>query len=129
MTEIQPQEFLNQALLKPVVDVRSPAEYAQGHIPGAINLPLFSDEERALVGTAYKKSGRSQAFDLGLDLVGPKMSGFVKAARELAPQKEILLHCWRGRYAKCLHGLAAGNGRLPDQCAERRLQGLPLAYT
>lgn len=96
MKEIGPQEFLGQATQKPVVDVRSPAEYAHGHIPGAINLPLFTDEERARVGTTYKMVGRSQAFDLGLDLVGPKMSGFVQAAREFAPEKQILVHCWRG---------------------------------
>jgi tRNA 2-selenouridine synthase len=96
MKEIGPQELLSQSAGKPVVDVRSPSEYNQGHIPGAINLPLFTDEERARVGTAYKKIGRSQAFDLGLDIVGPKMSGFVQAARELAPEKQILVHCWRG---------------------------------
>ncbi|MFA5814786.1 MAG: tRNA 2-selenouridine(34) synthase MnmH [Bacteroidales bacterium] len=96
MKEVGPQEFLSQASRKPVVDVRSPFEYAQGHIPGAINLPLFTDEERARVGTAYKRTGRSQAFDMGLDIVGPKMSGFVQAAREFAPEKQILVYCWRG---------------------------------
>jgi len=96
MKEIGPGDFLSQSAQLPVVDVRSPAEFSQGHIPGAINLPLFSDEERARVGTAYKKTGRSQAFDMGLDIVGPKMSGFVQAAREFAPEKQILVHCWRG---------------------------------
>jgi tRNA 2-selenouridine synthase len=96
MKEIEPRDFLNQSGAWPVVDVRSPSEFMQGHIPGAINLPLFSDEERALVGTTYKKIGRSEAFDLGLDIVGPKMSRFVQAAREFAPDKHILVHCWRG---------------------------------
>lgn len=96
MKEIGPQEFLFQLSGKPVVDVRSPSEYLHGHIPGAINLPLFTDDERTRVGTTYKKVGRSQAFDLGLDIVGPKMSGFVQSAREFAPEKEILVHCWRG---------------------------------
>ena len=82
MTEIGPGEFLSQASLKPVVDVRSPSEFAMGHIPGAVNMPLFTDEERARVGTAYKKIGRSQAFDLGLDIVGPKMSAIVQSARD-----------------------------------------------
>jgi len=59
-------------------------------------MPLFDDDERARVGTTYKKTGRSQAFDLGLDIVGPKMSGFVQAARSLIPEKQILVHCWRG---------------------------------
>ena len=96
MKEIGPAEFLLQATGKPVIDVRSPSEFARGHIPGAINLPLFTDEERARVGTAYKKTGRSQAFDLGLDIVGPKMSGFVQSARKLAPEKQAFVHCWRG---------------------------------
>jgi tRNA 2-selenouridine synthase len=96
MKEIGPEEFLFRASSMPVVDVRSPSEYLLGHIPGAINLPLFDDEERSRVGTAYKKTGRSQAIDLGLDIVGPKMSGFVQAARSLAPEKQVLVHCWRG---------------------------------
>ena len=96
MKEIGPAEFLLQAAGKPVIDVRSPSEFARGHIPGAINLPLFTDEERARVGTAYKKTGRSQAFDLGMDIVGPKMSGFVQSARKLAPEKQAFVHCWRG---------------------------------
>ncbi len=96
MKEIQPGEFLELAAVQPVVDVRSPSEYALGHIPGAINMPLFNDEERARVGTIYKQTGRSEAFDMGLDIVGPKMSGFVQVARELAPEKRILVHCWRG---------------------------------
>lgn len=96
MKEIEPGEFLELASAQPVVDVRSPSEFSQGHIPGAVNIPLFSDDERAGVGTAYKQVGRSQAFDMGLDIVGPKMSGFVQAARELAPEKQILVYCWRG---------------------------------
>src|SRR5205807_2899442 len=55
-------------------DVRSPAEYAHAHIPGAINLPLFSDEERAAVGTVYKQQGQKEAIRLGVKLVGPKLS-------------------------------------------------------
>jgi len=51
----------------PVVDVRAPAEFAQGHIPGARNLPLFSDDERATVGTTYKQQGRAAAVQVGLE--------------------------------------------------------------
>ena len=80
----------------PVLDVRSPAEFAQGHIPLAASLPLFSNEERALVGTAYKKEGKEKAILLGFDLAGPKWSGFVRQALELAPEKKVALHCWRG---------------------------------
>ena len=76
--------------------MRSPKEFAQGHIPGAHNIALFSNEERAVVGTIYKNSGKESAVLRGLDIVGPKMSGFVKAARKLAVDKKILVHCWRG---------------------------------
>lgn len=80
----------------PVVDVRTPAEFAQGHIPGAHNIALFSDEERVQVGTTYKQQGREQAILLGFDLTGSKWSGFIKQALEIAPDKKIALHCWRG---------------------------------
>ncbi|MGV9013571.1 MAG: rhodanese-like domain-containing protein [Flavobacteriales bacterium] len=56
----------------PVIDVRSPGEFKQGHIPGAHSLPLFSNEERAVVGTLYKKKGRDEALLEGLRIVGPK---------------------------------------------------------
>lgn len=47
-----------------IVDVRSPAEYLAGHIPGAVNIPLFSNEERAVVGTAYAKNGNQRAVEI-----------------------------------------------------------------
>ncbi|MBM3403300.1 MAG: tRNA 2-selenouridine(34) synthase MnmH [Bacteroidetes bacterium] len=80
----------------PVVDVRSPLEYSQGHIPGAFNIPLFNDEERARVGTLYRQSGSEAAVLLGLDLAGVNLSRFVKEAKKIAPEKEVLVHCWRG---------------------------------
>jgi tRNA 2-selenouridine synthase len=80
----------------PVLDVRAPAEFMHGHIPGAQNLPLFSDEERVRVGTTYKREGRAAAILLGFDLTGPKWSAFVREALILAPEKKIVLHCWRG---------------------------------
>ncbi|HLG04366.1 MAG TPA: tRNA 2-selenouridine(34) synthase MnmH, partial [Bacteroidia bacterium] len=88
--------FLAKKGVLPVIDVRSPGEFAHGHIPGAINLPLFSDEERAKVGTVYKKDGREQAILLGFELVGPKMADFSRKGMELAVAKRILVHCWRG---------------------------------
>ena len=80
----------------PILDVRSPGEYAQGHLPGAISFPLFSDDERAQVGTCYKQKGRETAIELGLELVGPKMAGLVKQAKALAPKRQVRVHCWRG---------------------------------
>jgi tRNA 2-selenouridine synthase len=80
----------------PLADVRTPAEFGHGHVPGAFNLPLFSNEERVRVGTTYKQVGKEAAILLGFDLTGPKWSGFIKQALEIAPQKKIALHCWRG---------------------------------
>jgi tRNA 2-selenouridine synthase len=88
--------FLEKLKTTPLIDVRSEGEYQQAHIPGAISLPLFNNEERALIGTAYKKVSQEHAMLMGLDFVGPKMSGFVKRAKKLAPNNEILVHCWRG---------------------------------
>ena len=90
------EEFLTLKKTLPLVDVRSPAEFAEGHIPGAINIPIFNDEERAIVGTLYKNKGRNPAIEKGLELVGPKMAGFVRQALELASDKKMLVHCWRG---------------------------------
>ena len=80
----------------PVLDVRAPKEFTAGHVPGALSLPLFTDEERKQVGTTYKQVSKDQAVLLGLDLFGPKMSDMVRQAEELAPDKEVMLHCWRG---------------------------------
>ncbi len=79
-----------------IIDVRSPKEFSQGHIPGAYNLPLFSNEERALVGTCYKQKGKEPAIKIGLEIVGPKMASFIEDAQKISPNKQILVHCWRG---------------------------------
>jgi len=97
MAQILPiEKFLPLTDRLPLVDVRSPAEFAQGHIPGAVNIPLFDNEERAIVGIGYKNGGKEHAVQLGLEIVGPKLADFVKQAKRLAPKKEILVHCWRG---------------------------------
>ncbi|MVM29615.1 tRNA 2-selenouridine(34) synthase MnmH [Spirosoma sp. HMF4905] len=89
--------FLEKAQNLPVIDVRSPGEYDRAHIPGAVNIPLFDNDERALVGTKYKHAGKDAAVLLGLSLVGPKLAGFVKQSKKLNPaNKEVLVHCWRG---------------------------------
>lgn len=93
--------FLAKAQTSLVFDVRSPAEYAHAHIPNAISLPLFSDEERKVVGTAYKQRSRQQAIKYGLDFFGPKMKQMVEQVEQLVAEKQpgnpdILVHCWRG---------------------------------
>ncbi len=90
------ETFLQQAQHIPVIDVRTPAEFAQGHIPGAYNIPLFSNEERAIIGTIYKRQNKDKAVMEGLKFVGPKMYDYVTTGKKLSKNKKILVHCWRG---------------------------------
>jgi tRNA 2-selenouridine synthase len=82
-----------------IVDVRAPIEFAKGHIPNAINVPLLDDTQRALVGTCYKKKGKKAAVVLGVELIGPKMGELAKQGLELAkrsPTNKLQLYCHRG---------------------------------
>lgn len=95
--KIHIEQFLELAKQHPVLDVRSPGEYKHAHIPGACSLPLFTDEERKIVGTAYKQESREQAIKLGLDFFGVKMRKMVEEAEQLSSNsKTVLVHCWRG---------------------------------
>ena len=81
----------------PLIDVRTPSEYKKGHIPRSFNIPLFSDTERARVGTIYKQGNRISAIMEGLDIVGPKMSVLLKQGLlKSGKGKKLLLYCWRG---------------------------------
>lgn len=80
----------------PIIDVRTPAEFGQGHLPGAINLPLFTNQERHEVGLCYKNQGKDEAVKLGLKFVGPKLSEMVESVSTLAPSKKLSVYCWRG---------------------------------
>ncbi len=93
------ETFLTLSNNMPLLDVRSPAEFAQGHIPGAISLPLFTNEERAVIGTLYKEQGRDAAFAHGLTLVAPKIEGFLASVAHISAThgtKNLALYCWRG---------------------------------
>lgn len=89
-------EYLKQRNSLPLLDVRTPAEFEQAHIPGAYNLPIFNNEERVHIGTTYKQTGREEAILLGFDYTGKKWRNFIETALSIAPQKKIALHCWRG---------------------------------
>ncbi len=93
---LDPDTFLQLSPQGVVVDVRTPAEFASGHIPGAVNLPLFSNEQRAEVGTIYTRVGRDQAVLRGLEFVGSRLVEIVTRAKEISQGREIFLHCWRG---------------------------------
>jgi tRNA 2-selenouridine synthase len=94
--KIDIQSFLALAETMPVIDVRSPKEFAEGHIPGAFNIPLFDDNERASVGTKYKKEGRIPAIVEGLRQSGPSMSQKLSTALKVSAGRRLLVHCWRG---------------------------------
>lgn len=89
-------QFLQLAEFHPVIDVRSPLEFETGHIPGALNIPLFDNEERAIVGTKYKKEGRVPAIVEGIKRVGPAMYKKLGQALNNAGSGNLLVHCWRG---------------------------------
>lgn len=94
-TFLTPQQFLTTGA-EVLVDVRSPGEFGQGHWPGAQNLPLFSDEERAEVGTLYKQTSPDAALLRGLEIAGSKMRWYVEESRRLASNQILTIHCWRG---------------------------------
>jgi len=94
---IQIDDFLTLRNSIPIVDVRSPSEYSKAHVPGAYNIPLLNDEERASVGTTYKNQGRIEAIKLGFSIVGPKILEKVDAAEQIAGNGgKLILYCWRG---------------------------------
>ncbi|HMU45081.1 MAG TPA: tRNA 2-selenouridine(34) synthase MnmH [Chitinophagaceae bacterium] len=99
--KIHIEKFLELAKTHPVIDVRSPGEFNHAHIPGAVSLPLFTDEERKVVGTTYKRQSREQAIKIGLDFFAPKMRTMVEEAEQVCELKNtnaktILVYCWRG---------------------------------
>jgi tRNA 2-selenouridine synthase len=88
-----------------IIDVRSPAEFEHAHIPSALNLPLFDNEQRAMIGTTYKKQSREAAIKAGLPLFGNKMLPMIETVESwiAAAQKDneltkptLYVHCWRG---------------------------------
>jgi tRNA 2-selenouridine synthase len=99
--KITVEEFVQLSLVHPVFDVRSETEFSHAHIPGAFNLPLFNNEERAVVGTIYKQSSRELAIKKGLEYFGPKMKDMIvfvekTMAKINIENKTVLVHCWRG---------------------------------
>ncbi len=96
LNKLPADDFLRLRASLPVADVRSPGEFTAGHIPGAVNIPLFDDAQRAEVGTTYKREGSARAVMQGIDLAAPGMSGKLKSGMELASGGRLLVYCWRG---------------------------------
>ncbi|HML79680.1 tRNA 2-selenouridine(34) synthase MnmH [Geobacter sulfurreducens] len=79
-----------------VVDVRTPLEYEEDHLPGAINVPLLTNEERVEIGTIYKQTGPLEARRRGLNLTAHRFPAMVEAIARAAADRPILVYCWRG---------------------------------
>lgn len=94
--KIDIKSFLELPKEIPLFDVRTPAEFTQGHIPKAKNLALFSNEERAVVGTIYKQESPKAALLQGLEYVGPKMRPLIEQVEASTDSKTVAVHCWRG---------------------------------
>ncbi|HHW06532.1 MAG TPA: tRNA 2-selenouridine(34) synthase MnmH [Clostridia bacterium] len=78
------------------VDVRSPEEYEHDTIPGAVNVPLFDNEERHRIGVVYAEHGPQEARKLGLSLIAPKLPQMVNRLWELKHGRQMVIFCWRG---------------------------------
>lgn len=88
--------FLSLRNQAPILDVRSESEFRDGHIQGAINIPILNNEERKIVGTLYKQQGKNAAIKEGISLVGPRLSSIIEQAESCAKDNTLLVHCWRG---------------------------------
>ncbi len=80
-----------------IIDARSPAEYAEDHVPGAVSCPVLSDEERARVGTLYKQVSPFEARKVGAVLVARNVARHIEAHFLDKPRDwRPLVYCWRG---------------------------------
>lgn len=81
-----------------LVDARSPAEFAEATIPGAVNIPIFDDAERARVGIVYKEVGKGAAKKLAVELVAPRIPALIETVETARAGRKapVLVFCWRG---------------------------------
>lgn len=92
INEIDPEKHL-------LFDVRSPKEYEEYHLPGAECLSIFTNEERAEIGTLYKQHSKELAMQRGLEVVGPKLPLLfkrIKSVKDQNPTKDVVIYCARG---------------------------------
>ncbi len=124
MKTIKIQEFIKVSKYLPIIDVRTPAEFSDGHITGAINIPIFSNEERAVVGTKYKQESRDTAIAKALEYVAEKTNSYLDELQRLVPSQQICVYCWRGGFR------SEGMGLLFQTAGKKvyRLQGGYKAY-
>jgi tRNA 2-selenouridine synthase len=102
--KIDVESFLRLSEVFPVLDVRSPGEYFHAHIPNACSVPIFTDEQRKIIGTAYTQQSRQIAVDHGLNYFSERMKIISAEVEQISSQnnlnnnsdKTFLVHCWRG---------------------------------
>ncbi|MBI4152449.1 tRNA 2-selenouridine(34) synthase MnmH [Candidatus Woesearchaeota archaeon] len=94
VTKINVEEALKEPGIV-FLDTRTPKEFAEDHVLDAVNLPLLSDEERAVVGTIYKQVSQEKAIEQGIEFFSKKMPQFIKEAGKYK-DKKIVVYCWRG---------------------------------
>ena len=116
---IEINEFLELRNKLNIIDVRSPSEFAKGHIPKAVNIPLFSDDERADVGTRYKKMNRENAIHQGLEYAANRANYYLDSAAKLDDGNGVLVYCWRGgmrslAFCKLLNAVGIDTFRLEN---------------
>lgn len=93
-TDISIERLIDEKKNMTLIDVRSPSEYKDFTIPGSLNIPIFSDAERAEVGTIYKQVGPEAAEERGLEIFSAKLPDFIKAFKQIEGDKTVF--CWRG---------------------------------
>ena len=100
------------------IDVRSPAEYEVDHIPGAVNLPIFDNDERREIGTLYKMVSREDAVRRGTEIGGRRIGAIIDSLM-VYRDREIVLYCARGgmrskAVASLVNSLGIKTRRLED---------------
>lgn len=95
--EASDAEAKTLGLYDEIIDVRSPAEFAEDHLPGAVNLPVLSDAERAEIGTIYKQESKFRARRVGAAYIARNVAHHLETALASKPAAyRPLLYCWRG---------------------------------
>ena len=90
-------DILERSSFDEIIDVRTPAEYAEDHIPGAINCPVLSNEERVIVGTMYKQASPFDAKKVGAALIAKKIASYIETEfKDKSKNWNPLIYCWRG---------------------------------
>lgn len=90
---------IHEALVMPnacFFDLRSPQEFAEGSIPGAVNVPIFSNEERVEIGILYKQKGAETAKTRGLEIASAKLPSIIQNIKDVSGDRKVIVYCWRG---------------------------------